>query len=87
MFALSFNFLKQRERIHLYVHVYLCSFNILVLAKFISVDSLWFIDHMILLVGMSENFFFNLMADIVNCEFYTIGYCYFCIPINVLSLS
>ena len=42
---------------------------------------------MILLVGMSENFFFNLMADIVNCEFYTIGYCYFCIPINVLSLS
>lgn len=87
MFALSFNFLKQRERIHLYVHVYLCSFNILILAKFISVDSLWFIDHMILLVGMSENFFFNLMADIVNCEFYTIGYCYFCIPINVLSLS
>lgn len=57
MFILSFSFLKQRERIHLSVRVYLCSFNIFVLAKFISVDSLWFIDRMILLVYMSENIF------------------------------
>lgn len=58
---------RERERIHLCMHAYLCSFNIFVIAKFISVDSLWFIGCMILLVCMSEDFFTNLMADIVNC--------------------